>query len=496
MAAVRPRIRFVLQNRRAGVFAEDPETIKTLQCFFRYQPAGFERSRKYELGVWDGWIKMLKRGYVPTGLLLERWARLSQHFDLELEDQRKFPPFIALPEHLRENSRNFQLECLDRMIKASSTGGIILSATGSGKTLIAGLYSACLVGKLCFVVDELTILEQTREALGTLLKERIGLIGEGEFRPGRITIATSQSLHRHCERKDFVAWFKQLDVVIIDELHVALNDRTVEVLHTIKPKAVFGLTATLERSNREVRFQAAAIAGPVLYRYPIQRGQAEGYLEHGAALRVRVVQQGYNLRPQLAYKILVVESKPRNACVVELVKEGLKRGRTIVVLTERLKHLYRLSELLSGVPHKVLCGATEVKTRRAAQSDMETGETQLILTNRIFRKSVNITRLDTVIDCAAGRDRNAVIQGFGRGVRLNQNKRGFIYFDISDAAPAHAPGCNPLAAHSVDRWAALRELDIPIDSVVWRNNASDIWQKAEELLSQLLRKRCLEENSK
>ena len=498
--AARATIRFRLGNRKTGVFADSPETLLAVKKHFQFKPLGFQHMPKFQMGqeqvrralergeqppeVWDGNVNMLRYGTLPTGLLLDRKSLLEQEFNVKLDDLRQPLQFRTLSRELMAKARLYQLESLEAMKAASATGGIILSATGSGKTLLAGLLAYSLIGTMCFCVDELTALIQTQEVLQELLQdEQIGIVGKGEFNPQRITVATVQSLNIHRKRKDFQNWFKKLDVLVVDELHVQLNKRNIDVVRDVQPKAVYGLTATLELDKPYVRLPAMALTGPVIYTYPIQEGQREGYLAQGVAMRVRVAQ---SLEEEFLneYTELIVESRTRNQCIAGLVDEGYNRNHTIVVLVERLRHLKLLSTMLEArlVPHQILCGKYKVDVRRDAQRSMEQGELKVILTNRIFSKSVNITSVDTIIDGTAGAGRNAVIQRFGRGIRQSDTKLGLIHFDIADCAPKSKPGTNPFSKHSAKRWKALKELEISIDTLAWNKDAKMVWNRAEALL--------------
>jgi len=72
-----------------------------------------------------------------------------------------------------------------------------------------------------------------------------------------------------------------LDVLVIDEVHVAMNRRSISIVSTIAPKAVFGLTATLELHKPDVRMRVTALAGPKIFEYDLPTAVAEGNLSKG-----------------------------------------------------------------------------------------------------------------------------------------------------------------------------------------------------------------------
>jgi superfamily II DNA or RNA helicase len=62
---------------------------------------------------------------------------------------------------------------------------------------------------------------------------------------------------------------------------------------------------------------------------------------------------------------------------------------------------------------------------------MDAGKANLIIANQVFKKGINIKRVDLIIDCAQRSNKNDVLQKFGRGVRLHSDKKGLLYVDIA-----------------------------------------------------------------
>jgi len=227
--------------------------------------------------------------------------------------------------------------------------------------------------------------------------------------------------------------------VIVDEIHEAINDRTRGVLELLSPWAVFGLTATLQLRKKHIRYQAAAMAGPVVYTYPLQQGVKEGYLARGLIVRIdrsfgkdaRLLRRGGS---ENRYLEAVVDNTARNQYVAELAAESARRGHPTIVLVDRLLHLDNLhAELAQRFPHfRMLSGEDSKETRAQAIQEMREGRLRLILTNRIFGKGVDIPNLEVVIDASGRQSHNAAQQRFGRGTRKNQGKVGLIHFDIAD----------------------------------------------------------------
>jgi superfamily II DNA or RNA helicase len=472
-----------LTNRYAS-FDYGPKTMLRLKKYFRYRAKGFEFSQAYRIGAWDGYRNLLLRGRVASGLFLERKRLLSKRYNLVIDDLRKFPEFNNKPG--TGEARDYQEEALEKMIAASNVGGIVLAATGTGKTRLAADYFRRLVGPAVFVVDELTLLEQSRAEISAVLGEKVGIVGRSLFVPERISVATVQTLHKHRADYRFRRWFESLAVIIIDEIHVAVNRRNVDVVQTVKPLAVFGLTATIQMNLPEVRLPATALTGPVIFRYSIQEGVKEKHLTQGRVCFVDIQDTltektpGYwsaDVPPvwmqpwsrAAEYRHRISLNMPRNRCIEKIVREGIRRGRRIIVLAEQIDHLKILTKLLSDIPHRVMSGnkalSGDSSLRIRAMKDMDAGKVRLILASRVFGKGVNVRTVDTIVDATGMPGRDSAIQRYGRGVRTAEGKEELLYIDISDRG-------NRFAATAKLREKALLETGASAFRIRWNGAAS------------------------
>lgn len=455
---MRELVPITLTNRRA-ILTHLEYPAEKLREVFRYRVPNYYFSPKYRAGLWDGYINLLKRGALPTGTFLSYQKEVEKKLNIEFQclDKRTPLTYRPYPESVAERicTRVYQQETVEAMIAASTCGGLIIGSTGSGKTFIAGAYLSRLQGSACFVVDELTLLDQAQKELETVLQEPVGEVGHSVFHPQRITVATIQTLHRHRARKDFLKWFSKLDVLIIDEIHVALNRRNISIVGLIAPKAVYGLTATLEMHKAYVRMRATALAGPVIYTYPLAQGVEEGVLSQGVVCAVRFPSSGRGQDYQYEYDHMIVRNRTRNDLIEQLTRTCLLRGHRVIVLVERIRHLKIFERRFHDLPHVVVYGKRSLDERREAKAAMDAGELPLIIANRVFSKGVNIRSVDVIVDGTATRSKNSALQRYGRGMRLAEGKTGLLYLDIADFGVG-----NRFAACARSRWKAFQAAKI------------------------------------
>jgi superfamily II DNA or RNA helicase len=483
-------------RNRFTTFDWDTFEAEELRPYFSYLVPGYWWNPKFKQGVWDGRISLLKRNTVATGIFLKMLPQMQKDgIPFDLTDDRvsvsfkhEDPSRIEIP---GKKLRQYQLDCIAEMLLQSDTGGLVLNATGTGKTMTAAAYLSLLEGSAVFVVDELTLLEQAKEEFEEVLGETVGVVGKSVFDPKRITVATIQTLHLHRMEAAYKSWTNDLQVMIIDEIHVGLNARQKDTIAAIQPPVVFGLTATLEIEKEDIAMRAAAMAGPVIFRYEYQDGVQEQHLTPAVVIGadlVRTHQCAEDLDYHGLYRKYIVSSRQRNDFLEDLLREGLDRGKYIILLVERVKHLEKLSKRMEDVPHRVVFGDKKVADRIAAKEDFESGKVRLLLVNKVFKKGVNLKRTDVIIDAAGMYGANDAVQKLGRGVRLCDAKSGLIYFDVGDRRPAGEPlKSNRLLKSTENRRKALRKLGVTVKIRKASIGAAELYALAERQLKRVLR---------
>jgi len=155
--------------------------------------------------------------------------------------------------------RNFQRVILDELDAARTVRGqrrnLVVSATGTGKTVIAALdyrrLRAAGIDSLLVVAHREDILRQSQQVFREVLRSAtFGELYVGGERPlggGRRVFAPIQSLAGIVRRAPPAA--DSFDMVIIDEVHHAAVRAYRALLDTLRPKELLGLTASSERAD-------------------------------------------------------------------------------------------------------------------------------------------------------------------------------------------------------------------------------------------------------
>src|ERR1039458_1311967 len=323
------------------------------------------------------------------------------------------------------------------------------------------------------IVDQLDLLDQAKKDISNHLGEKVGKVGESKFKLERVTVATIQTLHLHRKDKKFLKWFEHVEVICIDEIHTMLNRSNFDVINIAKPLSVIGLTATLGLSQKQVRLKAFSLCGPVLYEYPIQQGMKDSVLSKGIVISflytnyIRDI-KGYTAHE--AYNEKIVDNSERNWLITKMIYRANKLGKYTICLVERLRHLEDLSDRLwaKGIKHKVVSGTFKgeginVQERLKSKDKFEAGKIRVILANKVFKKGVNIKRVDLIINATGRKSKNDAVQIFGRGVRTHADKSGLTCIDITDVDDSYESGPkNWFAKAGKSRIRALRKVGITV----------------------------------
>ena len=447
-------IKVRLDNRNAAFLDltdEQRETLRHELGFFVpsakftevYNKWYTDRETGEKKRVWNGRKNyLLARDRCAVGLFLAIRKELAQTLGVRFRIAYKetIKP-LRMSGDATTSDREYQNEAVSAML-ANPCGGLVLKATGSGKTYTTALYLRKITNVAIFVVDELTLLYQAKKELAAHLGEPVGIIGDGKWDLRRVTVCTVQSLHAVSRGKDFErqqaykAWVKTIDVVIIDEIHLQLNKRNFKVLLAIKPLVRIGLTATLQMTQKIIRFPAFACCGPVLYEFPLTQGVEEGYLANGIVLRAEFEYDGaaYQAAYTEVYNELITYNDRRNRRIISLAKAAHDCNHAIVIIVDLPKHVEELSKMANnaGLPHRTAYGAISVKDRIRACEAFEAGGVRLLVVNRVFTKGINLKKITLMIDGAGLSNPNSALQKYGRGVRTSEGKIGLTYIDIAD----------------------------------------------------------------
>jgi superfamily II DNA or RNA helicase len=344
--------------------------------------------------------------------------------------------------------RGYQEEVVAAALRRGT--GLIDCGTGAGKTLIAAAIIARLGRPTLYLVTTRTLLAQTRRELQRYLGIEPGVIGDGERRVEPLTVALVQALAR--QEEPAARW--RDGVLVFDEGHHAAATSYFQLVRHVGARHNYFLSAAPYREAGDQVVLDALTGGSLTdgaysARYLIDQGYAcpvELRLET-CAIRGKLTERPF----WELYEEFIVGNEARNARIVAIAREHLGRGRSVLVLVDRIEHGRRI---LSAVGE----GAAMVHGERGRAflqrevARFAVGELKcLVATAGLFQEGVSIHGIHVLIQAGALKSRVKVLQSIGRGMRRAPGKDRCLYHDFFDD---DATGI--FRAHSLQRLRVLR----------------------------------------
>lgn len=309
-------------------------------------------------------------------------------------------------------------------------GGILVSPTGSGKTIM-GMWVARMLGLK-------TLITVHKEFLAQQWEDAYKLVFGRDEVPGRIqagcvdiskpvTIAMVQTLSGE---RDMSPLLGEFGLMIVDEVHrtgARVWGRVCPMFH-----ATFrlGLTATLDRKDGAMPVFLLHI-GPVVH--VVEEAATNRDLPQIHVLRSshetlsrHVESQAWlflNGRP-IASRVLpwLGKRSKRNLFIADVLNHALARGRKVLVLAHTHYHLDKLREqVTNGITTSKFAPNEDLTQARQAQA--------IFATYAMAKEGLDIPDLDVLIMASPITD---PIQAVGRITRIYPGKKAPIVIDIVD----------------------------------------------------------------
>lgn len=351
--------------------------------------------------------------------------------DVELIDVRKRPPSREAVD--LSWLRDYQQAAVEAAL--TRTRGIIQMPTGAGKSVCAAGIIASVPCRWLVLVPQSDLLEQFAKHLRDRLGEEPGIIGDGQWNPQRVTVATFQTLSRRMSKaKDRAAYafMQSIQGLICDEAHQVASG-TFSFVCSKATSAFYrlGISATpLDRSDKKAIFVLAQLGG-IIHKTSSAELRARGFLADATINMVRV-EQGSNAPTWPGvYGECVVRSKVRNAAVVQMAQHAAKPA---LVFVSQVKQGQQLLPAIrkAGMRAELVWGEDDTDERRKAIADLVAGKLDVIVCSNVFAQGVDIPSLASVVNAAGGQSVILTLQRLGRATRVTESKKTFEAWDVLD----------------------------------------------------------------
>lgn len=336
--------------------------------------------------------------------------------------------------------RDDQLVLLQSLAKYNR--GVILAPTGSGKTILAGgVISMIPDATVLFLVHRKSIFSQTLDEFRKFgFSDYLQPIGEGckELPNKPIVVAMVQTFKKY----DPDTYRNSFDCVIVDEAHHISKQegQYSAVLRNLKAPIRLGFTATYP-VEAEAIFTLEGLIGPPIGEVTRSEGIELGII---ATPKIKLIKlpNDRHVKSLNTYKDVydrgVVHNRRRNRKILQIAKEYVDNGKSVLIVVERIEHgqeLYQLANNIHRIPTAYVFGATKDFDRDAIKNAFIEKQIPCVVTNNTWGEGVNIPTIDVVINGVGGRSEIRLLQIIGRGMRKTKEKDEVLIIDFFD--PSH-----------------------------------------------------------
>jgi len=339
--------------------------------------------------------------------------------------------------------------------------GVIRSATGSGKTLIAaGICGMMLPRKSLVLIHGTQLVEQTYQAFCNYLGgDKVGVMRSGEIDPQEVTVASIDFLHFYLQpktpttvkdtevyeakKKALKDYLATVDMLVFDECHHGSSDTWLNIGKWSKAFYRVGLSGTPLKQDLLSDMQMMSLVGPVIFDLNSKWLQEKGFLAQ-AKLLIKTLDFTTANNRALNYadarKKILVENNLRLVSIADDIVNSLKDpNNRILVLTgnsvdlakglgEEVTALSRGSN--KGKPkHLVVTGQTSTKKTSSAFEQLRSGRVKCVITTKLADEGIDVPDVNHLMIVGGGKAYVATIQRIGRGLRKKENNQELLVVD-------------------------------------------------------------------
>ena len=326
------------------------------------------------------------------------------------------------------------LEALSETREAGYRRGLVVMATGLGKTFLAA-FDALQLGahRVLFVAHREEILLQAEETFQRVMpKTRVGrYYGDARDSDAHMLFASVQTLHRTSHLERFAP--DHFDYIVVDEFHHAAANTYLRLLQHFQPKFLLGLTATPDRSDQSDILSLCD--DNLVYNINLFDGINAGLLCPFSYFGIHDEYVNYEeipwrngrFDPNALSTKLATLGRARHA-LREWRAKGLARTLAFCIST---RHADFMSEQFNrnGVP-SVSVHTRSSTDRHDAIQMLNNGSVSVVFSVDLFNEGVDVPDIDTVMMLRPTDSKVLFLQQIGRGLRRSDGKDRLVILDF------------------------------------------------------------------
>ncbi len=366
-----------------------------------------------------------------TATLTDRWIDAYARRRGMWDPIGRPPPEPAAPVPIPHVIQARALEALAKTRQAGNRAGLVVLATGLGKTWLAAFDSTGF-DRVLFIAHRREILAQAMRSFRHMRPDaHIGLYGGGQLdQEADILFASVQTLSqpRHLER--FAP--DRFDYIVIDEFHHAEARTYRRLIDHFEPQFLLGLTATPDRSDGGDLLLLCS--QNLVYRCDLAEGIAAGLLVpfHYFGVPDDVDFSNIPWRngrfDEVELERHVATGQRARSALQEWRKHGQTRALGFCVSQ---RHADFMADYFRrhGVRALAVHSGSTSAPRAYALEQLADGDIEVVFTVDLFNEGLDVPGIDTVIMLRPTESRIVWLQQFGRGLRKSPHKTHLTVID-------------------------------------------------------------------
>jgi len=350
------------------------------------------------------------------------------------------------------------LIALDATRKAGNRAGLVVLATGLGKTWLAAFDSAPFT-RVLFVAHREEILRQAAATFRRIRPEsRFGFYAADEkARDAEVLFASVQSLGRSNDLRHFAP--DAFDYIVIDEFHHASAATYRRLIDHFSPAFMLALTATPDRSDGA---DLLALCGEnLVFTCDLWDGVEQTLLSPFRYFGVPDVVDFSNIPwrsrsfdPAELEAALATAARAQNALEQWQVR---KLTRTLgFCVSQRHADFMRDYFAARGVRCVAVHSGPGSASRVEALQALAKGELDVVFSVDMFNEGIDVPSVDTLLMLRPSESKILWLQQFGRGLRRSEGKEFVSVIDYIGNHRSFLQGAAALLLETGDRQGELR----------------------------------------
>ncbi|HPI18728.1 MAG TPA: DEAD/DEAH box helicase family protein [Candidatus Kapabacteria bacterium] len=459
---------------------------------------GYEYSKKFIDGYWDGKIKYFnsKNNSFPIGLLsyvVKSYEKNNISYEI-VGFEPKDVSWVEFSALFKSDQRRFQRDAMLEHLKKGY--GVIIIPTRGGKTYVAGELIRLLHNKTgcksLFITDITDAFNQAIQDISKVLnisKDQIGIIKGEKISIRNINVAMVQTLqsimkvsnrNKHKDRYEKIKkLFSENIYLIVDEVHEYGNSKSrMNLISSIKSKqAILGLSATPYKKDKIQNLNIKKLFGGEVYEISEKSLVEEKVLALNKILLIEIENSENSGKYSEIIEKLIIKNKERNQIILDIIEICKDLSLKLLIMFNSKKH-GRFIANLSG--EQFISGDDTGNIREETKRKFLNNKGMVLLVSHIWKKGITLPEVQVLLNASGGKEQSLVVQIRGRVLGVSENKNRAMFIDFIDS------GNNYLSEHSLQRIKAYEGKLDEKNIEVLNSNDSNFYNDLRTLIKEFL----------